>query len=280
MTGDPSLAALLAGADFPPGSTPEMRPVAEVLAALTAGPADDELAGEAAALAAYRNQGSVPRPATRAHRRRRRPLLPLLSARAAATVAAAAAVLIFSAFATAAYTQVLPAPVQRLAHAIIGAPAAGGGPGTGPSPAGSGTVGPGATGSGGTGRAGGTPTGQAHPSPTPHATGQPSTQPTPQGSGEPSTGPTPHDSGTPSPTKSKGKPSSHPTQGNGNGKATGTGTGTARRPRSHDTALTRTPALPGRVTAATARMRCETLPGAAALYGEMIPLICGLGGRP
>src|SRR5207244_965766 len=95
VTGDPSLAALLAWADFPPGSTPEMRPVAEVLAALTAGPSDDELAGEAAALAAYRSQGSVPRPATRAHRRRRRPLLPLLSARAAATVAAAAAVLIF-----------------------------------------------------------------------------------------------------------------------------------------------------------------------------------------
>ena len=224
VTGDPSLAALLAWAEFPPGSTPEMRPVAEVLAALTAGPADDELAGEAAALAAYRNQGGVPRPATPARRRRRRPLFPFLSARAAATVTAAAAVLIFSAFATAAYTQVLPGPVQRLAHAIIGAPTAGSGPATGPYPAGSGTAGPGATEpDGGTGRAGGTPTGRAHPSPTPHAT----SQPTPQGSAEPSAEPTPQDSGTPTPTptKTKGKPSSHPTHGNGNGNGNGNGKG-------------------------------------------------------
>jgi hypothetical protein len=224
VTGDPSLAALLAWAEFPPGSAPEMKPVAEVLAALTAGPADDELAGEAAALAAYRHQGGVPRPATPARHRRRRPLFPFLSARAAATVAAAAAVLIFSAFATAAYTQVLPAPVQRLAHAIIGAPAADGGPGTAPSPAGSGATVPGATGSAGTGRAGGTPTGRAYPSPTPHAT----SQPTPQGSSEPTTGPTPQDSGTPTPapTKTKGKPSSHPTHGNGNGNGNGNGTPT------------------------------------------------------
>jgi len=220
MTVDPSLAAVLKWADFLAGSAPEMKPVAEVLAALTAGPADDELAGEAAALAAYRNRGSVPRPATRTRRRGRRQLFPILSARPAATVAAAA-VLSFSAFATAAYTQALPAPIQQLAHVIIGAPAAGGGPGTGtgPSPAGSGTTGPGATGSnGGSGRAGGTPTGKAHPSPTPHA----SDQPTPQGSAEPSTEPTPQDSGTPTPTHSKGKPSTHPTphcnsNGNGNG---------------------------------------------------------------
>ena len=135
MTGDPSLADVLTWAEFPPGSAPELKPVAEVLAALTAGPADDELAGEAAALAAYRNRGDVPRPATRAHRRRN-PLFPFLSARAVATVAAAAAVLVIGAFATAAYTQALPAPVQRLAHVIIGAPAAGGGPATGPGPAG------------------------------------------------------------------------------------------------------------------------------------------------
>ena len=220
VTGDPSLAALLKWAEFPASSAPEMQPVAEVLAALTAGPADDELAGEAAALAAYRNQASVPRPATRARRRRRRPLFPFLSARPAATMAAAAAVLGFSAFATAAYTQVLPSPAQQFAHVIIGAPPAGGQPATGPSPAGSGTTGP----NGGTGRAGGTPTGRAHPSPTPHANGQPGVQPTPQGSGQPSTGPTPTDSGTPTPTHSKGKPSTHPTphcNGNGNGNGNG-----------------------------------------------------------
>jgi hypothetical protein len=213
VTGDPSLADLLAWAEFTPSSAPEMRPVGEVLAALTAGPADDELAGEAAALAAYRNRGDAPRPATRAHRRTRRPLLSFPSALAAAVVIS------FSAFAAAAYTQVLPAPVQRLAHVIIGAPGAGGGgPAGGPSPAGSGTSGPDATGPGG---AGGMPTGKAQPSPRPHASGQS----TPQGSGQPSTGPTPSDSGTPTPTKSKGKPSTHPTNGNGNGGGNGNGNG-------------------------------------------------------
>jgi hypothetical protein len=219
VTGDPSLADLLAWAEFTPSSAPELKPVAEVLAALTAGPADDELAGEAAALAAYRNRGDVPRPAPRTHRRRS-PLFPFLSARAVATVAAAAAVLGIGAFATAAYTQALPAPVQRLAHVIIGAPTAGDGPATGPAPAGSGATGPGSA-----GRAGGTPTGKAQPSPTPHASGQS----TPQGSGQPSTAPTPSDSGTPTPTptptKSKGKPSTHPTNGNGNGGGNGNGNG-------------------------------------------------------
>ena len=213
VTGDPSLAELLAWAQFTPSSAPEMKPVGEILAALTAGPADDELAGEAAALVAYRNRGGVPRPATRAHRRRRRPLFPFPSVRVAATVAAAAAVLSVSAFATAAYTQVLPAPVQRLAHDFIGAPGAGSEPSV-PSPAGSGAPSP-----GGTGREGGAPTGRAHPSPTRHATSQPGTQATPQGSE-----PTPSDSGTPTPTKSKGKPSTHPTPHcNGNGQGNGNG---------------------------------------------------------
>ncbi len=80
VTGDPSLAELLAWAEFTPGSAPEMKPVGEILAALTAGPADDELVDEAAALAAYRNRDGVPRPATRARRRKRRPLFPFLSA--------------------------------------------------------------------------------------------------------------------------------------------------------------------------------------------------------
>jgi hypothetical protein len=218
VTGDPSLAELLAWAEFTPSSAPEMKPVGEILAALTAGPADDELAGEAAALAAYRNRGGLPRPATQAHRKRR-PLFPFLSARVAATVTAAAAVLIIGGLATAAYNQALPAPVQQLAHVIIGAPTAGSGSTTGPSPAGSGTSGSSATGPNGrNGRA--TPTGRAHPSPTPHGT----SQPTPQGSGQPSTEPTPSDSGTPTPTKSKGKPSTHPTphcNGNGNGNGNG-----------------------------------------------------------
>ena len=240
VTGDPSLAELLAWAEFTPGSAPEMKPVGEILAALTAGPADDELVGEAAALAAYRNRDGVPRPATRARRRKWRPLFPFLSARAAATVTAAAAVLIIGALATVAYTQALPAPVQRLAHVIIGAPTTGSGPAMGPSPARRGTAGPGATGqNGGTGRAGGTPTGRAHPSPTPHA----SSQPTPQGSGEPSTEPTSQDSDTPTPTpaKSKGKPSSHPTNGNGKGNGNGNGKGNGKGKGNSDSTPTPQP---------------------------------------
>ena len=215
VTGDPSLAALLAWAQFPQNAAPEMRRVGEILAALTAGPADDELTGETAALAAYRNRPGVPRPVRGARRRRRRPLFPALSAKAAAAVAAA--ILGFAALATAAYTGVLPAPVQRLAHVIIGAPSARGELTTGSS-----QVSPnGATGgNGASGRpTGASPTGRAHPSPTPRATGQPSTQSTPQDSGQPSTQPTPQDSGTPTPTHSKGKPTTHPTP-HGSGKPT------------------------------------------------------------
>ena len=258
VTGDPSLAALLAWAEFPPGSAPEMRPVGEVLAALTAGPTDDELAGEAAALAAYRSRGGAPRPATRARRRTRRPLLPLLSARAAATVAAAAAVLIFSVFATAAYTQVLPAPVQRLAHAIIGAPAAGGGPGTGPSPVGSGTVGPGATGSGwnrpGRGDANrpGAPVSDAARHQPADSAGLRRAERRADATGLRYTDPDAH--------KNQGQAELAPDtrererERQREREWTGTGTATARRPRSHDIALTRSPARPCRVTAAAARM--------------------------
>ena len=63
-----SLTALLAGMELLPGSSPELQPVAEALAALKAGPASDELSGEAVALAAFRDQVGVPdaaRPAAR-----------------------------------------------------------------------------------------------------------------------------------------------------------------------------------------------------------------------
>jgi hypothetical protein len=116
---DAALAALLSGTDLPAGSPPELRPVAEALGALTDGPAGDELAGEAVALAAFRDQFGVPGPVPR--RRRRPPLLaPLLSAKAAA----AAAVLSIGGLATAAYAGALPAPAQQFAHSAIGAPAA------------------------------------------------------------------------------------------------------------------------------------------------------------
>ena len=144
VIGDASLAALLAGGESP---APELRPVAEALAALRAGPAGDELAGEAVALAAFRDHIGVPGPArhparqpARGPARRRSALLsPLLSARAAVIAAA----LSLAGFATAAYAGALPVPVQQLAHAAIGAPAPGGGTSVrsqhasgGPSPAG------------------------------------------------------------------------------------------------------------------------------------------------
>jgi hypothetical protein len=120
--GDASLAALPADAEPSAGSAPWPQPVAEVLAALTAGPASDELAGEAAALAEFRNRVGVPAAASRSRHRRHPLLTSLLSARAAA---AAAAALSLGGLATAAYAGALPAPAQQFAHHTIGAPAAG-----------------------------------------------------------------------------------------------------------------------------------------------------------
>jgi hypothetical protein len=117
---DAALAALLAGADLPAEAPAELREVAEALAALTSGPAGDELAGEAVALAAFRDRLGVPGPVTR--RRRRPPLLaPVLSAKAAAV---AVTVLGLGGLATAAYAGALPGPAQQFAHSVIGAPAA------------------------------------------------------------------------------------------------------------------------------------------------------------
>ena len=59
---DASLSALLSGAELPTGSPPQLRPVAEALAALTAAPAADELTGEAKAVAVFRERLGVPSP--------------------------------------------------------------------------------------------------------------------------------------------------------------------------------------------------------------------------
>jgi hypothetical protein len=117
---DAALAALLAGADLPTEAPAELRDVAEALAALTGSPAGDELAGEAVALAAFRDRLGVPSPVPL---RRRRPTLlaPVLSARAAAV---AVTVLALGGLATAAFAGALPAPAQQFAHSVIGAPAA------------------------------------------------------------------------------------------------------------------------------------------------------------
>jgi hypothetical protein len=238
---DTSLSALLAGAELPTGSPPELRPVAEALAALTAAPIGDELTGEVEALAVFRERLGVPSP-TRRPRRRPTLLSPLLSARAAA--AAAVAALGIGGFATAAFAGALPAPVQQFAHHTIGAPAAHDAAARthdSPSP-----VGPGATGhpayglctawahaknngttkqkavafrnlakaAGGAGNVAAYCGTVPHPGAShTHPAGKPSTHPTPP---HPTGPPSSHPTGPPT-SHPTGKPSSHPTS-HGTGK--------------------------------------------------------------
>jgi hypothetical protein len=126
---EPLLDMLLERRPTPPGAPPEMHDLERMLAAV-AGPAEPgELAGEAAALAAFAQLsapagispaararlGPLPgrrRPHRRLHRRPARGGLPL-----AAALAVAAASLV------AAYSGVLPGPIQRAAHLAVGAPA-------------------------------------------------------------------------------------------------------------------------------------------------------------
>jgi len=143
--GDASLAALLAGAEPAEGLPPGLQPVADALAALTARPAGDELAGEAAALAEFASRVGVSVPVSRSRHRRHPLLASLLSARAAAVAAVAA--LSLGGFATAAFAGALPAPAQQFAHHALGAPAAEGGQSTGTHPSATATpAGPDATG--------------------------------------------------------------------------------------------------------------------------------------
>ena len=246
--GDTSLAALLEGTELPPGSAPELRPLAEALAELRGQPATDELEGEAGTLAAFRNQFGAPRIAHRRPARTQPPRRRLLPVKAAA---AAAALLSLGGIATAAYAGALPAPVQRLAHDIIGAPPPGRQPAPTPSSARSVTTGDPAYGlctawahakvhgtrrqravafsrlaavAGGAGKVtaycataappGVSPSQAPQPSPAPRGTGRPSLLPAPHASGKPSGLPSPHSTGAPTvrPTpRDTGKPSGLPT---------------------------------------------------------------------
>jgi len=123
---DADLVALLAGER---DVAPELQPVADVLAALSAEPGLGELAGEARAVAEFRRRAGVP--ARRGHARRRTAGLPSrLSVKAAA--GAAPATLVLGGAATAAFANMLPAPIQRFAHDVIGAPDAPSAPQHGP----------------------------------------------------------------------------------------------------------------------------------------------------
>jgi hypothetical protein len=108
---------------LPPGAPPEMHDLERRLAALAGSAEPGELAGEAAALAAFTRLASpagispaARRPAR--HRLSRRPARGRL-ALAAALVAAAAGL----GGATAAYNDMLPGPIQQMAHVTVGAPA-------------------------------------------------------------------------------------------------------------------------------------------------------------
>ena len=120
--GDASLAALLAGAGPRVASLPELQPIADILAALTAGPAGDELAGEHTALAEFRHRFGVPALAGRSRHRRRSSLTALLSGKAAAVAIVGISL---GGAVTGAWAG-LPA-ADRLAHDAIGALAPGGG---------------------------------------------------------------------------------------------------------------------------------------------------------
>jgi hypothetical protein len=231
LISDASLAALLAGAELPLGSAPQLRPLAEALAELAGRPAEDELDGEQDILTAFREFFGDPVPSGRMGRNRgprpRYRSLPLKAAAAATTI------LGLGGLATAAYAGALPDGLQRLAHDVIGAPAARAGPATGPSaalPAATGQPGHGLCAAWAHAKAHGTrkqraaafselaaaaggpgdvaayctaaartaPAWSSHPAATPsHNSGKPTALPTPHGSGEPTGLPTPHASGKP-----------------------------------------------------------------------------------
>jgi len=254
LISDASLAALLTGAELPPGAAPELRPLAEALAELAGRPVGDELAGEANTLTAFREYFGASGPAHHVSRNRRpRPRgrrLPLTAAAAAATI------LGLGGLATAAYAGALPAGLQRLAHDIIGAPAVGAQPASRPSlpiPAASGQPSHGlctawahakahgtrkqqavafsklAAAAGGPGNATAYCTATAHsatppssrPARTPsHRSGKPTGLPTPRGSGKPTGLPSPRGSGKPTvlPTpRGSGKPTALPAPDNSGG---------------------------------------------------------------
>ncbi len=119
---DAALAALLSGTEVPGDLPAGLQPAADVVAALRARPASDELVGETVALAEFRAHVGVSDPA--GQRRRRRPSLLTSLASAKAVAAAAVVALTLGGVATAAYAGALPSSAQRIAHELIDAPQA------------------------------------------------------------------------------------------------------------------------------------------------------------
>ena len=120
---DTSLAALLAGRGLPADAGAELRPVADVLASLTARPGSGELAGLTAAQAEFRRRVAVSAQVRRSRDRRPAGLVSRLGVKVSAV--AAVVVMGFGGAAAAAYANALPASWQQFAHRTIGAPASG-----------------------------------------------------------------------------------------------------------------------------------------------------------
>jgi hypothetical protein len=126
---EPLLDMLFGARVLPPDAPPELRDLARMLAAL-AGPADpSELAGEAAAVAAFSHLASpagislrTVSPGPARHRLSRRAASRRPVRRTTAVKALLGAVAMVGAIA-AAYTGALPGPIQKVAHITINAPA-------------------------------------------------------------------------------------------------------------------------------------------------------------
>jgi hypothetical protein len=119
---DTAFSALLEGATPEADAPAPLQHVADLLAALRAGPAADETAGRAAAAAEYRRRAGAPLRSSRPRRVRPAVFLPMLRTRAGR--AATVAVVGLGGIVVAAYAGALPAAAQQVAHDAIGAPQA------------------------------------------------------------------------------------------------------------------------------------------------------------
>ncbi len=120
---EPPLGMLFERRPLPPRAPPEMHELAQILNTLDCPAQPGELAGEAAALAVFREMtdpaGAWPESLRPPRRRRSRPPARVRARLAVALIAVVAA----AGGASAAYNGVLPSPVQEMAHIVVGAPA-------------------------------------------------------------------------------------------------------------------------------------------------------------
>jgi hypothetical protein len=115
---------MLSGQQIPENASGELRAVNDLLAVLRALPVEPvERSGQARAFDAYRETFARSRPSRQRRRRRPTMLGSLLGAKIGAALAAGGISL--GGVAAAAYTGVLPAGLQEVAHNAVGAPAAG-----------------------------------------------------------------------------------------------------------------------------------------------------------